>query len=152
MFNLFKKHKPAEPTQKANSVQDTLNISLFGDEANKEEIQLLLSKRDFWQLKSKFIELYENAWDNGEKVKAYLYRKDLFSCMIMEKLDSIKQFGDSINDYEVYVYPCDNDASSCLIQEQIIPLSDFIAMPIIPCKEDCPCCRYYHCDFDIRTK
>jgi hypothetical protein len=85
----------------------------------------------------------------------YRQKKEMY--LRMYTLDIYEQYEEieyDLKDLEVHIYPCDNNCESeCLIkEEQVVPFVDFYKNPTLPCCEDCPCRRIYHCDILVRTK
>lgn len=139
-----------------------LGLHFWGDETDEKEIMELWKKKDYDSLVFKWIDKYEESWDElekGERVdyykrKCYIYRKNYIVTSLMKERQQYEEIEYDLKDLEVHIYPCDNNCESeCLIkEEQVVPFVDFYKNPTLPCCEDCPCRRIYHCDILVRTK
>lgn len=138
-----------------------LGLHFWGDETDEKEIMELWKKKDYHSLIFKWIDKYEESWDEldkGERVdyykrKCYIYRKNYIVTSLMESRQQYEEIEYDLNDLRVHLYPCDNCESECLLkEEQVVPFVEFYNNPTLPCCEDCPCGRIYHCDILVRTE
>lgn len=139
-----------------------LGLHFWGDESDEKEIMTLWKNKDYHNLAFKWIDKYEEAWDEfskGErndyyKRKCYIYRKNHIATTLMEARQEYEQIGINLGELQVTIYPCDNNCEAeCLIkEEQTIPFVEFYNNPTLPCCEDCPCRRLYHCDIIVSQK
>lgn len=137
-----------------------LGLYFWGDETDDEEIMNLWKKKDYHNLVFKWIDKYEESWDEldkGKKVnyyksKCYRYRKNYIATCLMKKRQECEELGYDINNLVVDIYPCPDDTECLIKKEKVVPFVEFYKNPTLPCCEDCPCTRVYQCDIIVRPK